>query len=166
MTANVPNRLSIQRIDEGETTTFLLEGTVDEHAKLEQLAVRPNFRVVLHLKGVSRINSVGVKLWIDALEGIPSPSKVILKMCSVPVVSQINMIANFRGRAEIESFYAPYYCEACDIEFKYLFDVADIAGPPYMAPTAKCIRCKGPLVFDDIEADYLQIVAVARQVKF
>ena len=40
MTNNSPNRLTIQRIDEGDVTTFLLEGTVDEHAKLGALAER------------------------------------------------------------------------------------------------------------------------------
>ncbi len=145
--------LTIDRKPDGTVT---VAGVIDETADLAPLqdATGP---LVLDLGGVSRINSVGVREWIRAMQRIPDDVPVTWERVSTALVTQLNMIANFNGHARIASFFAPYYCEACDEESRALLTVDALSGKPE-APARTCADCEGPLVFDDIEEDYLSSV--------
>jgi len=70
------------------------------------------------------------------------------------------MIFNFRGVAKVESFFAPYICEKCDVEVDVLLKV-DVHFPdrdPSKVPGFTCDQCGSPLVFDDIPERYFSFV--------
>ena len=132
-------------------TMLSLAGSIDEQADLTPLREVASGALVLDLGGVDRINSVGVREWIRALQAIPEAVTVTWVATSVALVSQLGMIANFHGRSRIRSFYAPYWCAACQAEQRFLLTPADVATA---APRFTCPRCAGPLELDELEADY------------
>lgn len=166
MTSGAKKRFQIERVSGPGPVVLELRGSIDEHSDLTPLYQTKQPFLVLVLRDIVRVNSVGVKNWIKAIDRIDESSDVVLAECSLAIVAQINMVKNFAGRARIRSFFAPYYCSSCDTEFRFLYDVDHDFGPaPYQAPAVDCPRCKRPLLFDDIEADYLQVVAIARGVR-
>ncbi|MCA9522157.1 MAG: hypothetical protein KC609_14355 [Myxococcales bacterium] len=163
MVSGAKKRFEIERVGAGEPVVLELRGSIDEHSDLSLLHDAKGSSMLLVLKDIVRVNSVGVKKWIQAINRIDDGTDVVLSECSLAIVAQINMVKNFAGRARIRSFYAPYYCSGCDAEFRFLYDVDHNFGAvPFQAPPAVCPQCQQQLVFDDIEADYLQVVAIAR----
>ncbi len=138
---------------EGETTRVLLTGSVDEEADfkdlIRQLARSRTIR--LDVGGVRRINSCGVREWINFIHAIPPASAVEIENCTPVVVSQLNMINNFVGAAKILSVHAPYVCLSCGREAAVLVDVS--GGRSALAPV-RCSGCGEPMEFDDIEDTY------------
>ncbi len=141
----------------GGEIVLKLSGCVDERADLQALqAVEAGATLVLDLGDIARINSVGVREWIRAMKTIPSNVQVWWDNVSTPMVAQLNMIANFHGHSRIRSFYAPYYCNACDLEQRFLLTMEkDLADGKAVAPAHECTKCGATLEFDDIEEDYL-----------
>ena len=157
--SNIKTGITVRRIDEENTSTFYLEGAIDENAKFDKLLDRPKQNIIINFKAVEKINSVGVKRWIEILEKLPKSSNLLYTECSVPVVTQMNMVTNFKGQGKIASFYAPYYCPQCDIEYKYLLNIQEhFLSRVLRAPAVHCVRCQTPLQFDELEVDYLQII--------
>jgi hypothetical protein len=140
-------------------TVVELAGDVDEHAALGPLGAQLSGPVVLDLAAVRRINSQGVRTWIDFLRALSAVTRLVFRRCSVPVITQINMIANFRGPAQVVSFYAPYVCDACGAEAEHLIDVAEQRGRGVRMPEVACAACGGAMSFDDVADRYLSFLA-------
>jgi len=81
---------STQQLD--GATCVALTGTVDEDADfaplVRELAAQPRIR--LDLAGIGRINSCGVREWINFVRALPGATRLELMRCSPPVVAQIN----------------------------------------------------------------------------
>jgi hypothetical protein len=147
--AGEPSRIVVQ-----------LRGEVNENADFSALQQICKGEVVLLLDGVSRINSCGVREWVNFVRALDVVSLTFAR-CSPPVVSQLNAIYNFRGRARVQSFLAPYVCEACHVDEVVLLDVAehfpDRARP--RVPACRCPRCDGPMTFDELPERYFAFLA-------
>ena len=130
-----------------------LYGIIDEHADLSFFE-RLHGTTRINLRGVRRINSYGVRSWIEAVRRVPANADVELVECPPSVVDQMNMVAGFVGRAQVISFYAPMACERCGHEKEALFSVADyqLAG---QLPAVPCPKCAAPMQVDDLEDHYL-----------
>jgi hypothetical protein len=113
---------------------------------------------VIDLAEVERINSCGVRDWVNWLGRVEAkPAKVVLVECSPPIVAQINLVTNFVGGGTIKSFYAPYFCAECNQEKVLLVDVADVAGArtgEVDPPTCRCDDCDLVMDFDDLPDSY------------
>jgi hypothetical protein len=137
-----------------------LRGDLTETADLNRLRGRLSGNVVLHLGAVRRINSGGVREWVNFMAGLSRDVAVTLTHCSPSVVAQLNMIFNFRGRARVRSFMAPYTCDRCDTEEDKLVDVethfADRRAR--RMPEFKCASCGGALDFDEVADRYLSFL--------
>lgn len=132
-------------------------GVIDEHADLTPLSdVRGEAEI--SLKGVRRINSFGVRSWIDAIRKIPKDTRVTFVECPPPVVDQINMVQGFLGHGELISFYSPMICEECDEQEDELFTVETCRKLGGKLPPVKCKRCGNPMEVDDLEEQYLLFV--------
>lgn len=144
-----------------------LGGVIDEDNTLARTTKKLAGRtVVLDLAEVKRINSCGVRDWVNWLSDLHAKGKtVILMRCSPCIVTQLNLVNNFVGSAMVRSFFAPYYCAHCDLEVLCLLQVEDFAGqttpvaPKPGDPRAPGVECprRTPhcdLEFDDIEAAY------------
>ena len=138
-------------------TTVEFTGEIDENTDFSELSGRLSGAVVFHLQNVRRINSCGVREWVNFVRDLPSVTELTFTHCSPAIVTQLNMIYNFRGNATLRSFYAPYICDECDIEEEKLIDIASSfkAGEPLEPPEFTCENCSGPLEFDDLPDHYL-----------
>lgn len=144
-----------------------LSGVIDEDNTLARSTKKLTGRtLVLDLAEVKRINSCGVRDWVNWLGDLHAKGKtVILTRCSPCIVTQLNLVNNFVGSAMVRSFFAPYYCAQCDLEVLCLLQVEDFAGQTTprapkpgdpRSPNVQCPRrtpnCQ--LEFDDIEEAY------------
>jgi hypothetical protein len=129
-----------------------LVGEITERSNMKELlgslAVSP---VVLDLAAVKRINSAGIREWIDFDEALSKRApKVTLERCSVAFVHQLNMIEGFSGNAPITSAFAPYFCTKCNSEHAELIDLQEKGSASPIALTLPCSKCGGPMEFDDL----------------
>ena len=141
-------------------TTVEFVGEIDENADFVDLRRRLRGAVAFQLGEVRRINSCGVREWVNFVRDLPHVTELSFSHCSPAIVTQLNMIYNFRGRAKIRSFYAPYVCDACGREEEQLIDVSTQAGGPAL-PSFACPACQAPMEFDDLPERYLSFLAEA-----
>ncbi len=139
-----------------QETIVEFRGEIDENVDFSELRRHLKGSVVFHLGSVRRINSCGVREWVNFVRNLPNVRTLEFTHCSPVTVTQLNMIYNFRGPAYIRSFYAPYVCENCDHEEEKLLDTKSqfAGGDLQAAPNFVCEECNEPLEFDDIPERY------------
>jgi hypothetical protein len=140
-------------------TTVEFVGEIDENADFVDLRRRLRGTVAFQLGEVRRINSCGVREWVNFVRDLPHVTDLAFSHCSPAIVTQLNMIYNFRGRAKIRSFYAPYVCDACGREEEQLIDVPTQATGRPTLPSFVCPACDAPMEFDDLPERYLSFLA-------
>lgn len=144
-------------VEQGDRLVVSIEGDMDENAGLLELMPMLAGTVVLDLSGIRRINSAGVREWVNFIrDADPRTDHLSLANCSPAIVMQMNMIANFRGNADVTSFYAPLVCPACDREQDELIEATPeiVAGLPDHIPDFTCAECQTVLELDDIPERY------------
>jgi hypothetical protein len=130
-------------------------GEVDENVDFAELRRRLSGPVVFDLGRVRRINSCGVREWVNFVRDLAGKADLTFVACSPAIVTQLNMIYNFRGHAKVASFLAPYVCASCENEEEKLLDVAtNFPGRSREPPTYVCARCGGQMEFDDLPERY------------
>jgi anti-anti-sigma regulatory factor len=142
----------------GETLIVQFIGSIEENANFANLVGQIPKELHVNCKGVTRINSEGVKQWIKYFQAVQQKG-VNLKFTEVSTVmiEQVNLISNFFVGAPIESFYAPYSCSVCTKEYICLIQTANCkADSP---PQQKCPQCNVELAFDDIVEEYFGFIA-------
>ncbi len=151
------NRSLRWSVEQGDRLLVTLEGDIDENAGLFDLMPVLTGSVVLDLAGVNRINSAGVREWVNFIrDADPHTDHLALAKCSPAIVMQMNMIANFRGNAEVLSFFAPLVCPACDREQDEMIEASPeiVSGLPDHIPDFTCADCGTVLELDDIPERY------------
>lgn len=145
---------SVERHEQDGVRHLHLSGVIDEFADLSFL---PHLggEVVVHLGGVRRINSFGVRLWIDGVRAIPSKANVVFVNVPVPLVEQVNMIPDFFGRGRVETFQAPMVCNVCGRTETVLFSVKACTAEGSAGLSSGCSACDAAMELDDIEEQYL-----------
>jgi hypothetical protein len=132
---------------------MLLAGIIDENADLsffERLAGH----TLINLRDIRRINSYGVRAWIEGVRSVPRGTTFELVECPPSVVDQINMVAGFLGRGQVTSFLAPMECDRCHHAEERLFFTSEFRQLGRL-PESACTRCGGSLHIDDVEEQYL-----------
>jgi ABC-type transporter Mla MlaB component len=138
-----------------------LRGEINENADLAELRRQLRGDVELDLEGVARINSCGVREWVNFVRNLADVRSLNFARCSPTVVLQLNTIYNFRGPAGVKSFLAPYVCETCHIDEYKLLDVNEHFpdGPLGGVPAFRCPRCSGVMMFDELPERYLSFLS-------
>lgn len=134
-------------------------GTIDEHADLTLLG-NPTGVVEVNLRGVRRINSFGVRAWIDTIRRVPADVTLIFTHCPPLVIDQMNMVDGLLGHGRLASFYAPMVCVACEHESLEFVDVASCATADGALPAMHCGECGERMQLDDIEDKYTYLLAL------
>ena len=148
------NNLTVKVTSEGETSHVTLAGEITEDSDFRPVLGSAAKRLVINLEGVQRINSTGVREWINFINALGKESRdVTLDRCSVAIVQQLNMISNFRGQAKVTSIFAPYFCGSCDKDRTRLLDLSQPL--PDLDATMKCPDCGEEMEFDDLPDSYL-----------
>src|SRR5262245_7918775 len=122
--------LEIQRDTHGDTLLLKLKGNITEDSQIEDLKkdLKPN--VVLDLEKVQRINSYGIRQWINVMKEIRGQVQSLLfHRCPPVIVEQFNMINNFGGGGVVYSVYLPFYCENCNQDELKLYSIPNGHSP-------------------------------------
>ena len=138
-----------------------LGGVIDEDNELADLADKiPMGTAVIDLGEIERINSCGVRDWVNWLSRLENGgTRSVLVECSPAIVAQINLVNNFTGNGVVKSFYVPYFCPECDEEKVLLVEATDMGPPPHEPPTCRCDECDLVMDFDDMPDSYFAFLS-------
>lgn len=103
-------------------TTIQLKGSLNEYSSaLDGVDVNPNFDLNIELKDLQAINSLGIRnfqTWIFKVKC----KRMRLFYCPRAFVNQLNLVEGFLpDKAEIESFFVPYFSEITGEDASVLF---------------------------------------------
>src|SRR3954469_10123181 len=145
----------------GDVSYVKLGGVIDEDNELGDLVDKiPTGTAVIDLGEIERINSCGVRDWVNWLSKLESNgTRSVLVECSPAIVAQINLVNNFTGNGAVKSFYVPYFCPECDEEKVLLVEAADMGPPPHEPPTCRCGECDLVMDFDDMPDSYFAFLS-------
>jgi anti-anti-sigma regulatory factor len=145
----------------GDVSYVKLAGVIDEDNELADLVDKiPTGTAVIDLGEIERINSCGVRDWVNWLSRLENNgTRAVLVECSPAIVAQINLVNNFTGNGTVKSFYVPYFCPECDEEKVLLVEAADMGPPPHEPPTCRCDECDLVMDFDDMPDSYFAFLS-------
>lgn len=142
----------------GNWEQLLYAGPINEDTEvhLTPLIAQLGPNVIFNFRKVEYVNSCGVRAWINFLREVQKNRKVIFEECTPEIVSQINMIPNFRGSAHIKSVYASYACDQCDHQKWELFEEGRNLPQSSGAgvPTPKCEKCGSEMEMEELEDEF------------
>ncbi len=138
-----------------------LGGVIDEDNELPGLVEKiPAGMAVIDLADIERINSCGVRDWVNWLGRLESQgTSAVLVSCSPAIVAQINLVNNFTGSGSVKSFFVPYFCPDCDQEKLLLAETAEMGPAPHEPPICRCDECDRVMDFDDLADSYFAFLA-------
>ncbi len=145
----------------GDVSYVKLGGVIDEDNELADLVDKiPTGTAVIDLGEIERINSCGVRDWVNWLSKLENNgTRSVLVECSPAIVAQINLVNNFTGSGVVKSFYVPYFCPECDEEKVLLVEATDMGPPPHEPPTCRCDECDLVMDFDDMPDSYFAFLS-------
>lgn len=145
----------------GDVSYVKLGGVIDEDNELNDLVDKiPSGTAVIDLGEIERINSCGVRDWVNWLSKLENGgTRSVLVECSPAIVAQINLVNNFTGGGVVKSFYVPYFCPECDEEKVLLVEASDMGTPPHEPPTCRCDECDLVMDFDDMPDSYFAFLS-------
>lgn len=139
----------------GDDIIMRFSGVLDEVFEFPEVAERPKGRLILELAGVTVINSIACRNWVNWIKELPG---IELQECSPAIVNQANILIGFiPPTAKIKSFYVPYFCEPCEHEERILLTEGkgfQPGGPIELPSDLKCPKCGEPMVLDVIPERY------------
>jgi tetratricopeptide (TPR) repeat protein len=156
------NAFRLQSIARGPVSYIRLYGTIDETFEPGPLVAAATGRdVILNGKAIVRLSSFGVREWVHAMQQLADKvGHLYLVECSSALVTQLNMITNFAGSAQVLSVMAPYGCSGCGWDTEVVCEL-----PPkgdVRLPAVTCARCHAAMTFDDDPAYYFAFRAKVR----
>ncbi len=145
----------IKKEQAGDLLKIYFSGFLGEGVNLEQQIGPTPQKIATYCKDLSRINSMGVKLWINYFSSkVKQGATLSLVECSPAIVKQINLISNFTCGGSVESIYVPFLCSSCSTEFNALLKTEDLKKNPDQDPEVPCTKCNGKATFDDLREEY------------
>jgi len=146
-------------------TALRLEGVIDEHndlaaatAQLADAGTAAQREVLaIDLGHVKRLNSVGVRDWVNWLRRAREKFRtVVLFDCPPAVMNEVNFVKNFAEGAYIATFQVPLFCTRCDKEEARTLETVRIKNGGGLAlPSFRCERADCQNALDDDEDSYL-----------
>lgn len=152
------SKFQIERVTLGGVPVVRVSGTIDERAELESISEQVPAELWFDVGGIRRVNSIGVRMWVEAMRSVPESVPMYFLRCSTSVIDQCNLVLGFLGHGSIVSFYAPLICEDCNEQQTHLFETAGCLALGGQLPTVECPHCKQPMELDDFEEHYLHFL--------
>lgn len=151
--------LKVSKSTQENLTKYNLAGTVDEATDFRAVLGKLPAQSIFNCKEITRINSMGVKNWIQFFtEAKKANTNITFEELSPPLVESLNMIQNFLGGHNLSSLVAPFLCSACQTRFFQTFTIESIKNNKQSFPAAPCIKCKKPAEFDDLPEEFLSFL--------
>lgn len=130
---------------------IVLSGAIDENSDLKAVFAQITSDVIINLRGVKRINSMGVHNWIPVITKAASQHRVVLDELSYAFVQNAVAVANLFGAADVRSCMAPYFCATCKDNFTITVTREEVAQAGNEAPLKRCTKCQSPMEFDELD---------------
>jgi hypothetical protein len=140
-----------RKVSADGTVSIILGGTIDERTDLESVFKSLSGPITFNLRGIERINSIGIARWIATFSDYTHRFSAIVEEVSYPIAVQANAISNLLGAAKVKSCLAPYYCSRCSQNFMVVVTAADVAAASGAIPEKRCTTCKSIMPFDDLD---------------
>lgn len=116
--------LQINIENQGAIHIAQLKGMITEDSNLDALNQIQGNRLIIDLEGIERINSYGIRRWINCLkELMEKVDELVFVKCPPVIVEQFNMISNFGAGGVVYSIFLPFYAEESDEEKMVMFEV-------------------------------------------
>lgn len=145
--------------------TLIFRGEIDETADLGSLVAKLKEwkdPLAIDTYEVTRINSVGCTKWVGFIRDLSSIPHIELVRCSLPMVTQLNLIDNFRGHAKVRSVVTPFYCAKCDVEREEVVVIPDkLVSLPALVDIPQTCEAYGTQCesqFDDLVERYFSFL--------
>ncbi len=143
--------------NKADTEVVYFSGDVNEDAEvtLGELKDKLTGKMIFNLKNLGSINSCGVRAWVNFMRNA-AKSKISFEDCPPEVISQINMIPNFKAHAEISSLYGAYVCESCGHHKLHLFKKGENLPASLDAPLpgVTCDKCSKMMEMEELEEEF------------
>lgn len=151
--------LTAKTLKAPEALKIQLEGVVDETTDFSKILGSMEGQVVIiDCERVKKINSTGVKHWINFFQDFNKKNTVKLERLSIVLVEQLNSVMNFGCGAEIVSIYVPFVCQDCESESNHLMEVSFLRKMQSIS-TVTCPHCEGGTAeFDDLPEEYFSFL--------
>ncbi len=150
--------INLQIGKKGEWDHVVYAGPINEDTEVHLGRIGPQLgkHVIFNFRHVEFVNSCGVRSWINFLRDIQEGREVIFEECTPEIVSQINMIPNFKGTAHIKSVYASYSCESCENQDWELFEEGRNlpATPDDEVAEKACSKCGAEMEMEEMEDEF------------
>ncbi len=140
---------------------YEFKGPIDEDAVFPQFDFADITDIVFNFDGVTVINSCGIREWIRWIRGIPENLSMKFLKCPKVIVDQMNIVDGFLpARSQLESFYVPYFCEACNAVTEILFTAGVEFEHAQVNPpqNISCTNCSKISELDVIESKYFKFL--------
>jgi len=145
-TVKLGDRLRYSKVQHHGTIRISLVGEINESSDLAPIFVHDH-ALRLDLAEVARINSIGIRNWVDSVTARPPGATIVLERCSPAVVKTVGMVPRMMESVTVASFLAPYHCPTCETEDHLLVSPREIDGiEPLPCP---CRRCGALMDFDE-----------------
>jgi hypothetical protein len=144
--------MEIKKVPTPDKTTVYLSGIIDETTQFT--AIGPvSGKVEFNGKGVTKINSNGVKSWINYFTALVGQAEFSFSELSPVLVEQLNSLSNFCAGQSVHSLVVPFACTKCHKETLKSMKIPELKSNPEPAPIA-CPHCGGTAEFDDLPEEY------------
>ena len=141
-----------------------MAGRIDDSTSFaEVLAKLPAGATTIDTSAVTFINSVGMREWIRLVRGLRERGdSITLERVADVLITQMNLIPEFRDTVRIASFHAQYVCPICGAEAAPVVDAVVHAGQlaTMHAPRLPCPECGGAMELGDFPERYLMLFRV------
>jgi len=145
----------VARASREQPGTWELAGSIDENADLSFFrALHGPSR--LNLRQIKRMNSHGVRSWLENIRKMPGTATLELIECSPVMIDQLSMVTGLLGRGRVVSFYVSLPCLRCGYEHEELFFTEDYRRDGHL-PAVSCPRCATTLELGEVESQYGQL---------
>ena len=101
--------LNVRRRRVGSGWVLELQGVIDGTTTPEQLGRDDEGVVVLDVRGVRAVTSIGVRTWITSVSNMRATALYYVN-CPPPLMLGFNTLQGFAGRGAIVSALVPYTC--------------------------------------------------------
>jgi anti-anti-sigma regulatory factor len=107
--------ITVRKDDKSTPPSISVAGVVDETVAFDEVFANLGLNLLLNCKDVTRINSVGIKLWRDFFQKFRQQGGTVQFLeLSPPLVSTLNYLKDFVFKQEVVSFGVTFYCGNCN----------------------------------------------------
>jgi len=150
--------VTVKTFNQNGKVVYQFAGVVDESFDVSAALKDAQAPLFFELSGIKRMNSTGVKKWMQFFNALQAEGKrCIFARVSPTLVEQLNLISNFSCGAEVVSVVLPFTCQACGSSESISKDKKALVGVDLDHVDWPCSSCQAPkLEFDDLADEYLR----------